>query len=356
MARILGRLGAGIPLASLVALVALLALAPFAAVGAQDATPAGGEVAPYEAPENIGELEGTISSDGSSTVGPITQIVAEDFSEVAGNVDVTVDISGTGGGFERFCAGETDLQNASRPIGDDEIQACADAGVDFYQFPVALDGITIVVPEGNDFLTCISVEQLAAIWGPESTITNYNQLNPEFPDLAIDLYGPGSDSGTYDFFNEEILGEDAAGETVTPRQDYTPSEDDNVLVEGVSGSEGGFGYFGFAYFEENQDSLNAVAVAQSSDLSDCVQPSIETIADGTYAPLSRPLFVYVNAESLQRPEVQEFMRFYVAMAVELVTEVGFIDAPAEQYAADQEKLEAAIAGTATPDSQATPAA
>ena len=323
---------------------------------AQDGTPAAGGVTPYEAPENVGDLEGSIATDGSSTVGPVTEAAAEEFSAIAEDVEITVDISGTGGGFERFCQGETDIQNASRAIDEEEIAACAENGVEYYAFAVAFDGITVVVNEANDYLTCVSVSTLATIWGPESAVDNFNQLSPDFPDQELTLYGPGTDSGTYDYFVEQVLGEDAAGETLDSRQDYTASEDDNVLVEGVAGDEGGLGYFGYAYFAENQDSLNAVAVARSDDLSDCVSPSPETIRDGTYAPLSRPLYVYVAAESLGRPEVQEFMRFYIASAAALAAEVGFVEAPAEDYVADQQKIEGAIAGEVAPDSQGTPAA
>ena len=336
------------PLALVLALLAA-AMGPAMVARAQDGTPAA-NVAPYEAPENIGDLEGSITSDGSSTVGPITEAVAEEFSGLAENVEVSVDISGTGGGFERFCAGETDLQNASRPIAEDEIAACAEAGVEWFELEVAFDGLTIVVNEENDFLTCISTESLAAIWAPDSDITTFDQVNPEFPAEEIALYGPGTDSGTYDYFVETILGEDEAGETIDSRTDYTASEDDNVLVEGVGGDENGLGYFGFAYYTENEDSLNAVEVAQSADLSDCVAPSLETVRDGTYAPLSRPLYVYVTAESMERPEVQEFMRFYIANAGALSLDVGFVDAPAEDYAAAQAKVEAAISGEAEPDS------
>lgn len=323
------------------ALTAALA-APFLAV-AQEATPA-----PFEPSANAAELTGQIVSDGSSTVGPITQAVAEDFAAIAPNVQTSVDISGTGGGFQRFCGGETDVQNASRAIEAEEDAACAAAGVQYYVFEVALDGVTVVAnPELA--IDCLTVDQLKQLWAPDSTVANANELDPAFPDQALELFGPGTDSGTFDYFTGEIVGEEGASRT-----DYTPSEDDNVIVEGVAGSPGGIGYFGYAYYENNQDRLKAIAIDGGNG---CIMPSPETIADGSYAPLSRPLYVYVNAASLDRPEVQEFMRFYLASAPTLVGEVGFVDAPTEVYVADQERLNADIAGEGAPDGPlATPAA
>ncbi|MDP9365426.1 MAG: PstS family phosphate ABC transporter substrate-binding protein [Chloroflexota bacterium] len=315
-----------------------VALALFAALAAPTALTSRAQDGSPTA--DLGNLEGTVASDGSSTVGPITQAVAEEFNAEAENVDVTVDISGTGGGFERFCAGETDIQNASRPIEEDEMAACSENGVDYYQFQVALDGITVVVnPELE--IECMTSDQLRQLWAPDSTIANFNELDPSFPDQEISLYGPGTDSGTFDFFTDAIVGEEGASRT-----DYTPSEDDNVIVEGVAGDEGGLGYFGYAYFEENQDRLAAVAVDNGDG---CVEATPETIADGAYAPLSRPLFIYMRAESMERPEVQAFARFYIENAGELVQDVGFVPAPDEVYTEDAEKVEAAIAGGAEPD-------
>ena len=335
----------------MLALIASFAIAPLGSAIAQDATPgAGGEfdAAPYEAPAD--GVEGEIVADGSSTVFPITQAAAEEFSNLVDGVDITVDFSGTGGGFERFCEGDTAISNASRAISEDEVAICAENGVDYYEFEIAYDGITVVVPESNTELTCISVETLGAVWGPDSEITNLNQINAEFADVELDLYGPGTDSGTFDYFTDAINGEEGLS-----REDYTPSEDDQVLVQGVSGSEGGFGYFGYSYYAENEDILNAVAVAQSPDLSDCVLPSPETIQDGTYAPLSRPLYLYVNAQQLREsPALQEFMRFYLANAEELALVADYIGSPADVYDTAVEDLEAAIDGTGTPDSQATP--
>lgn len=333
------------------ALAATFALTPLAS--AQDTTPAAGGAAPtpYEAPADIAELEGEVNVDGSSTVGPITTAASEAFSELAPNADITVNINGTGGGFEAFCAGETDISNASRPINDDEIAACADSGVEYYNFEVAFDGIAIVVPESNTFLTAITTEQLASIWLGD--VTNFNELDPSYPDLAIELFGPGDSSGTYDYFNEEILGEDEAGETITPGADYEPSEDDNTLVEGVAGTEGGFGYFGYAYYEENQDRLNVVSVSADGDVANAVEPSADTIRSGEYAPLSRPLYIYVNAASLaENVLLQEFLRYFIADSAAISLSTGAVDAPAENIAASQEKLEGAIDGSIEPDSAA----
>ena len=289
-------------------------------------------------------LSGEIVSDGSSTVGPITQAVAEEFAAEAPDVRTSVDISGTGGGFERFCNGETDIQNASRSIDEDEVTLCEENGVEFIELEVAYDALTVVVNEANTFLTCLNVEALRTLWEADSEVTTFADLNPEFPAETISLYGPGTDSGTFDYFVETILGDD--GEI---RQDFTPSEDDNVLVEGVAGDPNALGYFGYAYYIENEDTLNAVEIDGGDG---CVAPSPETAQDGTYQPLSRPLYVYVNVASLERPEVQEFVRFYVEQAPELVGEVGFVASPEESYTESADALEAAISG----DSAATPEA
>ncbi len=330
---------------SATALIAALLLSLWTALGgsAQEATPI-----PYTPPANAGDLSGKIIADGSSTVGPITEAVTEEFNAVAPNVEVEVNISGTGGGFKRFCAGETDIQDASRPIKAEEEEACRQAGVNYYVFEVAYDGLSIVVNPANDFVECLTVDQLKRLWEANSTVDSWNDLNPDWPDKPVSLYGPGTDSGTYDYFVEAIIGKDGS-----TRTDFTPSEDDNVLVEGVAGDENALGFFGFAYYEQNQDRLKLVAVDGGNG---CVLPSKETVRDLSYTPLSRPLYVYVKAESLTRPEVQEFMRFYLANAMELVDDVGYVDSPVEVYVRDQQKLEAAIAGAAQPDGPGAPAA
>src|SRR5215210_1318025 len=299
---------------------------------------------------DLSTLSGEIVSDGSSTVGPLTQAVAEEFNAQAPNVQTSVDISGTGGGFKRFCSGETDVQNASRPIKEDEARTCADNGVDWYELEVAYDGVTVVTNKENTWLTCITTDDLKRLWQKENPANTWADLNPDYPAETVALYGPGTDSGTFDFFVETILGEDEI------REDFTPSEDDNVLVEGVAGDVNALGYFGLAYYEANQDVLNAVAIDKGDG--NCVTPSQETVRDGTYAPLSRPLFVYVKADSLQRTEVQEFVRFYLDQAPALAAEVGYVASPEETYTKDKTRFEADVAGEGTPDSAAaaTPAA
>ncbi|MDQ3693552.1 MAG: PstS family phosphate ABC transporter substrate-binding protein [Chloroflexota bacterium] len=296
---------------------------------------------------DLGSLSGSIEIDGSSTVAPVTEAVAEEFGLAgAANVEIALGVSGTGGGFERFCNGETAISNASRPIAEDEVELCAENGVDYYLFELGQDGVTVVVNPANTFLTCISVESLAAIWEDGSAIETYADVDPEFPADPISLYGPGPDSGTFDFFNEEILGDDRVATT-----DYTPSEDDNVLVEGIAGDPNALGYFGYAYYAQNESLLTDVALAASADLSDCVEPTADTIRDSSYV-LSRPLYVYVNAESLQDEVVQEFIRFYLANAEALVAETGYVALPAEEYTTLTEKLDGAIAGEVEPDSAA----
>jgi phosphate transport system substrate-binding protein len=297
---------------------------------------------------DLSALSGQIVSDGSSTVGPLTQAVAEEFNAQASNVQISVDISGTGGGFERFCAGETDVQNASRAIEEDEIAACAENGVDWYEFEVAYDGLTVVTNKENTWVTCLTTDQLKQLWQKDNPANTWADLNPEYPADTINLYGPGTDSGTFDFFVEAILGD------ADIREDFTPSEDDNVLVEGVAGEVNALGYFGLAYYEANTDTLNAVAIDNGDG--NCVTPSPETVQDGTYAPLSRPLYVYVKADSLKRPEVQEFVRFYLNQAPALAPEVGYVASPEETYTKDMSRFEADVSGEGTPDSAATPAA
>ena len=248
-------------------------------------------------------LSGQVGIDGSSTVFPLTALAAEDFQTVNSGVQVKVGSSGTGGGFEKFCRGESDANDASRPIKDDEAAACASTGVAYGPLTVAVDALTIVVSKDNTWATCLTTDQLGAIWAPGSTVANWNEIDPSFPAEPIKLFGPGTDSGTFDYFTGVINGEEGASRT-----DYTPSEDDNVIVQGVSGSKGGLGYFGFTYYEENADKLTAVQIDSGSG---CVAPSAATAQDGTYAPLSRPLFVYPSIAALARPEVAAFFQYYV---------------------------------------------
>lgn len=288
--------------------------------------------------EGGAELSGKVESDGSSTVGPLTTAAAERFREQQPGVDVTVGISGTGGGFERFCNGETDISNASRPIKEDEeVPICKENGVEYTEIAVATDALTVVVNPENDWIGCITTDQLNAIWNPESTIDNWSQVpGGDYPDEPLALAGPGTDSGTFDYFTDEINGEEGAS-----RSDYTASEDDNVIVRAVSGERGALGYFGFTYYEENQDDLKPLQVDGGEG---CVEPSVETAQSGEYAPLARPLLIYVKNESLARPEVQEFLRFYTANLTEIAEAAAYIPLPQEdqQKAADQ--LEQAIQG------------
>jgi len=274
---------------------------------------------------------GLITADGSSTVGPFTTKAAEDW-RAAGGGDVTVGISGTGGGFERFCIGETDISNASRAIGEDEIAMCEENGVEYIELEVVLDALTNVVNVENDWATCLTVDQLNAIWKPGSKVENWNQVDPSFPDVALKLYGPGTDSGTFDYFTEVINGDGGAS-----RSDYSPSEDDNVIVQGVSGDKGGLGYFGFSYFEENQDKLKALEVDGGGG---CVAPSVEAAQDGSYKPLARPLFMYVKQSSLDENEaLVEFMTYTLDNAQTIAEEAQYVPLGQEILDEQRQKLE-----------------
>jgi len=269
------------------------------------------------------KLTGTIEIDGSSTVFPITQAVAEEFQNLHPDVRVNVGISGTGGGFKRFTVGETDISDASRPIKDSEAQAAADNGVEYIEFSVAIDGLTVVVNPSNTWVDYMTVQELKMLWRPNSTVDSWDDIRPEWPNQPIHLYGPGTDSGTFDYFTEVIVGVVDAS-----RPDYTASEDDNVLVQGIAGDPNALGYFGYAYYAENTDVLKVVPIDSGNGP---VTPSDQTINAGQYTPLSRPLFIYVNRESLERPEVKAFVRFYMENAEQLVAEVGYTPLPASVY-------------------------
>jgi phosphate transport system substrate-binding protein len=297
-----------------------------------------GTAAASPAATNAQKLSGKIEADGSSTVGPLTTAAAELFREQQPGVNVTVGISGTGGGFERFCAGETDISDASRPIKEDEeVPVCRKNGIDYTEFQVAIDALTVVVNSENDWIDCITTDQLNAIWEPKSKIDNWNQVpGGDYPDEKLTLAGPGTDSGTFDYFTDEINGEEGAS-----RSDYQASEDDNVIVQAVEGDKGGLGYFGFTYYEENQDRLKALAIDSGSG---CVEPSAETARGGSYTPLSRPLFVYVKNTSLRKPDVQAFLRFYLDNLDQIVEQARYISMPEDQVKEQQAKLEQAISG------------
>jgi phosphate transport system substrate-binding protein len=277
-----------------------------------------------------------IQADGSSTVGPFTTKAAEDF-KAAGGADVTVGISGTGGGFERFCQGETDISNASRPIKDEEAAICEENGVEYVELQVATDALTNVVNPANEWASCLTVEQLNTIWAPGSKVTSWKQVGASFPDVALKLYGAGTDSGTFDYFTDVINGEEGAS-----RSDFSATEDDNVTVQGVAGDEGALGYFGFSYYEENQDTLKALQVDGGQG---CVGPSVETAQDGSYAPLSRPLFIYVKLSSLlENQDVADFARYALENAQTVASEARFVPMNQKQTDEQIQKLEGALGG------------
>jgi phosphate transport system substrate-binding protein len=312
--------------------LAALALLVAGCGGDDDDGEAGGDTAAA----NGGDLSGRIEADGSSTVGPFTTRAAERFQQENSGVQITVGVSGTGGGFERFCAGETDVSNASRPIEDDEKAACEEKAVEFVEFQVANDALTVIANKDNDWATCLTTEQLKKIWEPGSKIDNWNQVDPSFPDQRLTLFGPGTDSGTFDYFTDVINGEEGAS-----RSDYSASENDNVIVQGVSGEKGGLGYLGFSYYEENQDTLKALEVDAGDG---CVAPSVETAQDGTYKPLSRPLLVYAKTESFQKPEVKAFVGYLLDNAVEIAEEADFVPLTEEQVTKAKSDFEAAGGG------------
>ena len=270
------------------------------------------------------DLTGSVRIDGSSTVYPLTALAAEDFMAANPGVQVTVGSSGTGGGFEKFCRGETDATDASRSIKEEEAAACEAAGIQFAELQVAVDALTVVVNKENTWATCLTVEELNKIWAPESTLRNWNEVRADFPDVPLELFGAGTDSGTFDYFTDAINGEEGASRT-----DYTPTEDDNVTVQGVSGSPGGLGYFGFTYYEENTDKLTAVQIDSGAG---CVAPSVETAQNGTYTPLARPLFIYPSKQSLAKPEVKAFFDYYVANDATIAADALFIPLNEEQKA------------------------
>jgi phosphate transport system substrate-binding protein len=278
------------------------------------------------------ELSGSVKIDGSSTVAPLSTAAAEFYAEEQPKVRVTVGTSGTGGGFEKFCNGETDIADASRPIKDTETKACQAKGIAYEEFQIANDALTVVVHKDNNWAECLTVAQLKTMWQPGSKVSNWNQVDPSFPDEPLKLYGPGTDSGTFDYFTDEINGEEGASRT-----DYQPSEDDNVTVTGVSSTKGGLGYFGFSYFEENEDKLKAVQIDGGDG---CVAPGVEAAQNGTYKPLARPLFIYPAAKALSRPEVESFVQYYVENAETIATDAKFVPLNAEQKAELQKALEA----------------
>ncbi|MFZ4536349.1 PstS family phosphate ABC transporter substrate-binding protein [Propionivibrio sp.] len=274
------------------------------------------------------QAQALVKVDGSSTVYPITEAVAEDFQKSKKNsIRVTVGISGTGGGFKKFCRGETDVSDASRPILKQEIEACKAAGIEYIELPVAYDALTVVVNPKNDWIKSLTVAELKAMWEPgaQGKITSWKQINPAWPDRPLKLFGAGADSGTFDYFTEAIN-----GKSKSSRGDFTASEDDNVLVQGVSRDIGALGFFGFSYYEENKDKLKAVPIVDKEG-KPAVLPSLKTVIDGSYQPLARPIFIYVNAKSADKPEVKEFVEYYMKHGEKLTKEVKIVPLPAKAY-------------------------
>ncbi|MCF6093712.1 PstS family phosphate ABC transporter substrate-binding protein [Microaerobacter geothermalis] len=269
------------------------------------------------------KLSGEIQIDGSSTVFPISEAVAEEFMAANPDVRVNVGVSGTGGGFKKFTVGETDISDASRPIKDSEAQKAKENGIEYIEIPVAFDGLSVVVNPENDFVDYLTTEELKKIWEPNSQVTKWSQVREGWPDEEIKLYGPGTDSGTFDYFTEVINGEDGAS-----RSDYTASEDDNVLVQGIAGDKYSLGYFGYAYYIENKDKIKVVPIDGGNGP---IEPTDETVNNGTYAPLSRPIFIYVSKKSLQRPEVKAFVEYYLTEGPNFVPEVGYVPLPQDMY-------------------------
>jgi len=268
-----------------------------------------------------------IKIDGSSTVFPITEAVAEEFQiQNRGKVRVTVGISGTGGGFKKFCRGESDIQDASRPILAAEMEACRAAGVKYYELPIAYDALTVVVNPQNTWLNQITVAELKKMWEPaaQGKIKTWNQVNPKWPNEPLTLFGPGSDSGTFDYFTEAVV-----GKAKSSRGDYTGSEDDNVLVQGVASNKGALGYFGYAYYQPNADKLKAVPIVNKAGQP--IKPSLDNVVNGSYEPLSRPIFIYVSEASAKRPEVRKFVDYYLAESVPLIEEVKYVPLPKQAY-------------------------
>ena len=288
------------------------------------------------------DLSGDITIDGSSTVFPVSEAVAEEFGILTnGKVRVTVGLSGSGGGFKKFCAGETDITNASRPIKQTEVDLCADSVIEYVEVPVAIDGLSVITHPSNGYIDCMTIAELNRLWGPEAegTIMKWDQVRDGWPAEDVRLYGPGVDSGTFDYFTEVVN-----GESQSSRGDFTASEDDNVLIQGIAGDEHSLGFFGYAYYIENQDKLKLVGIDGGEG---CVTPSNATIEDGSYQPLARPLFIYVRKDSLAKEHVAKFLKFHLSPegGQALVRDVGYLPYPGEVYQLAQDRVERGITGT-----------
>jgi phosphate transport system substrate-binding protein len=282
-----------------------------------------------------------VKVDGSSTVFPITEAVAEDYQKATkGKAKVTVGISGTGGGFKKFCRGEIDVSNASRPILKKEMDDCKAAGIEYFELPVAFDALTVVVNPKNAFIKQLTVAEMKKMWEPgaQGKVTKWNQVNPAWPDAPMKLFGPGADSGTFDYFTEAVV-----GKSKSSRGDFTASEDDNVLVQGVSRDVNGLGYFGYAYYIENKDKLKAVPIV--NEKGQPVEPSMDAVLKGTYSPLARPIFIYVNAKSLEKPEVKAFVEYYMKHGAKLAKEVKYVPLPDSAYTVAWDHIQKGKKGT-----------
>jgi len=289
-------------------------------------------------------VEGTISLDGSSTVYPISEAVAEEFQKVNPKAKVTVGISGTGGGFKKFCSGETDISDASRPIKPTEVEACKAKGIEYIELPIAYDGLAVMVNPKNDWASCMTVKELKTLWEPEaqSKVSKWSQVRPGWPDKDIHLFGPGVDSGTYDYFTEATVGKEHSS-----RGDFQSSEDDNVLVQGIANDPLALGFFGFAYYEENRNKLKLLGIddEKAEDGAGCIQPSAETVEKGTYQPLSRPLFIYVKKSVATNPPIKAFVQYYLQNAQKLVREVGYIPFPSDAYKLVEARYDKGVTGS-----------
>lgn len=309
--------------------LAVFAAAMISACGSKDKSANSGSES-----DSVSNVSGMITVDGSSTVYPITEAVAEEYRNSSPEVRITVGVSGTGGGFKKFSRGETDINDASRPIKDSEAAVCRENGIDYVELTVAYDGLAVLVNKENTWVNDITVEELKKIWEPsaQGKLTRWNQIRKEWPNEEFHLYGPGVASGTYDYFTEVIVGE--SGQS---RGDFTASEDDNVLVQGIEGDKNALGFFGLAYYEENKDRLKLVGVDNGKGT---VQPSTETVKNGSYSPLSRPIFIYVSSKAVKRPEVRSFVDFYLDNAGELAQDVGYIALPEDQYQKERDEFSA----------------
>ena len=321
-------------LMGLLSILAILAVGCASPEGEAGEDPGQEEVAADEgaAEGDAAGVSGTIEVDGSSTVAPLTDAIYEEYSAEVPDVTINVGVSGTGGGFERFCKGETDISNASRPIKDDEIALCEEAGVEYTELRVGTDALTMVTNPETDFVTCLTTEEVVKIFGPDDPAQTWSDVNPDYPDEELQIFAPGADSGTYDFMVEDVL------DLEEPTQDYNSSEDDNIIAQGIIGTPGAWGFFGFAYYQENAEQVKALEYDAGDG---CVAPSVETAQDDSYK-MTRPLFIYVKNEALSRPEVESFATYYLDTVPSIIDDVGYISVPDEDLEAAKSSLQEAL--------------